>query len=180
MNSKNYFLNWLNKLNKTYSHQDFSDLQKISKLIMRKNRYIYVFGNGGSSSIANHFGSDLIKQLNLKNINFSNDNLLTCFANDFGWDNWISNCIKRFVKKDDLIFLISSSGNSKNMINAAKEAKSKNAIIVTLTGFSGKNKLSKMGNINLIANSKNYNIIENTHQIWLLLLIDYCGKIKIN
>ncbi len=180
MKIHNYSLNWLNKLNETFLDQNFSELEKISKLILRKNKFIYVFGNGGSSSIANHFGSDLIKQLNLKNINFNNDNLLTCFANDFGWDNWISNCIKRFIKKDDLIFLISSSGNSQNMINAAKVAKSKKAIIVTLTGFNGNNKLSKLGHMNLIANSKNFNIIENTHQIWLLLLIDYCGKIKIN
>ena len=44
--------------------------------------------------------------------------------------------------------------------------------IVTFTGFNGVNKLSKLGNLNFIVDSKSYNIIENIHQIWLTMMID--------
>ena len=61
---------------------------------------------------------------------------------------------------------------SKNIINAAKEGKKKNLHLTTLTGFSRNSELSRLSNISLWVNSKAYNIIENTHQIWLLIVCD--------
>ena len=78
-----------------------------------------------------------------------------------------------------MIILISSSGKSKNMINAIKYAKSKKMFTATFTGFEKNNFLNKHGNISFWINSRNYNIIENTHQIWLLTLCDYLAKKEI-
>ena len=64
------------------------------------------------------------------------------------------------------------------MINAAKFIKSKKNTLVTFTGFFGKNKLSKYGNINFVVNSKSFNFIENTHQYWLLSLVDIICEMK--
>ena len=77
-----------------------------------------------------------------------------------------------------MIILISSSGRSKNIINAANFAKKNKNYIVTFTGFSGKNPLSNKGNLNFIVNSKKYNHIENVHQYLLLLMVDLATKFK--
>ena len=68
--------------------------------------------------------------------------------------------------------LISSSGKSKNMINGCKAAKRKKIKAISLTGHTKNNPLSKATDLSLWINSKAYNFIENTHQIWLLTICD--------
>ena len=133
----------------------------------------FIFGNGGSSSIASHFTTDMIVNNNIKVFNFSDANLLTCFANDFGYENIFSKIIEYYGAKGDLLILVSSSGQSKNHLKAAAKAKLKNFFkIVTLTGFKKNNPLSKRGQINFWIDSKKYNHVENSHQVILLSLID--------
>ena len=141
--------------------------------IKSKKSKILIFGNGGSATIASHFSLDITKNAKVRCINLNDPTIISCFANDFGYENWISKAIEFYADKDDLLILISSSGQSKNMINAAKIAKKiKIANTVTLTGFGENNPLKKRGDLNLWVNSKAYNFIENTHQIWLLLIVD--------
>ncbi len=80
--------------------------------------------------------------------------------------------------KGDIVVLISSSGESQNMINAAKLVKKKRIKLITFTGFSSSNKLKKLGDINFWVDSKVYNHIENIHQFWLLMLSDLAAKKK--
>ena len=68
---------------------------------------------------------------------------------------------------------------SKNIIYGAQEAKKKKMKIITLTGFSKNNKLKKIGDINIWVNSRNYNIVENLHQIYLLSVIDKLANKRI-
>ena len=77
------------------------------------------------------------------------------------------------------MILISSSGNSDNMIEAVKYAKKNKLRVITFTGFNKNNELSKMSKINIWIDSKIYNFVENSHQILLLLLVDWIKKIKI-
>ena len=72
-----------------------------------------------------------------------------------------------------IALLISSSGNSKNIINAGIQGKKMGLNIVTFTGFSSKNKVKKIGNINFWVDSRMYNIVEITHQSWLLSAVDF-------
>ena len=65
------------------------------------------------------------------------------------------------------------------MINAAKFLRNKNNKLITFTGFGEKNKLSKLGDLNFIVNSKSYNFIENIHKYCLLILVDIFSKNKI-
>ena len=139
----------------------------------RDDKKMLLCGNGGSASIASHFSADLSKNAKVRCINFNEANLLTCFSNDYGYEKWVEKSLNIYGDKGDCVILISSSGKSKNMINAAKYAKrNKFSPVVTLTGFNGKNPLSKLGNVNLVVNSKSYNFIENIHQIWLLSIVD--------
>ena len=154
---------------------------QIKNLIIKtkKNKSkILIFGNGGSAAIASHISVDLTKNIKVKAMNFNEADLITCFANDYGYEKWIEKTIDFYADKNDTLILISSSGKSKNMINACKAAKRKKiSKIITLTGDKKNNPLSKLGDINLWVDSNIYNHIENTHQIWLLTI---CDLIKLN
>ena len=139
----------------------------------KKRNKILIFGNGGSAAIASHFSVDITKNCGLRCINFNESDLITCFSNDYGYENWMKEAINFYGDKDDIVILISSSGQSKNMINAANEAKKKKfSNIITITGFKKNNPLKSKGNINIWINSKSYNFIENITQIWLLSIVD--------
>ena len=74
--------------------------------------------------------------------------ILDGYSNDFKFENWISRAIHKYGNKNDLIILISSSGESKNMIKAAKAEKKKKFLkIITFTGFKKKNSLNRIGDL---------------------------------
>ena len=171
---------------KTYL-EDFSTLvrpddQIVEKIISTKNTLvqtkknnskIMIFGNGGSAAIASHVSVDLTKNANIRSVNFNEADLITCFANDYGYEKWIEKAIDFYADDKDILILISSSGKSQNMINACKAARNKKmSKIITLTGHNKDNPLSKSGDINLWVDSKAYNFVENMHQIWLLTIVD--------
>ena len=142
--------------------------EKCSK---RKGRVVF-FGNGGSAAIASHLSVDLNKNAKIQSISFNDPGIITCYANDFGYKNWISKTIELSLTNKDVVVLISSSGKSLNILNAAKYAKKKNIQTITLSGMSKKNNLKKMGLINFWVDSKSYNIIETAHQFYMMAVID--------
>ena len=167
--------------------EDFSALIKgnneiIDKIINVKdilinskkdNAKILIFGNGGSAAIASHVSVDLTKNANIRSVNFNEADLITCFSNDYGYDRWVEKAIDFYSDNQDVLILISSSGKSKNMLNACKSAREKKiAKIITFTGHDINNPLSKLGDINFWIDSKAYNFVENTHQVWLLTIVD--------
>ena len=152
------------------------ELVKVRNLLLEvssNNKKVLIFGNGGSAAIASHFSVDLTKNAKLRCVNFNEASLITCFANDYGFEYWAEKAIGFYGNEGDLLIVISSSGQSKNMINAVKAARNGNFhSVVTLSGFSEDNPLQKMGDINLWVNNKSYNFVENIHQIWLLAIVD--------
>lgn len=142
--------------------------EKCSK---RKGRVVF-FGNGGSAAIASHLSVDLNKNAKIQSISFNDPGIITCYANDFGYKNWISKTIELSLTNKDVVVLISSSGKSLNILNAAKYAKKKNIQTITLSGMSKKNNLKNMGLINFWVDSKSYNIIETAHQFYIMAVID--------
>lgn len=152
----------------------------VKKLIdVKKNKKkVIIVGNGGSAAIASHVSVDLTKACKIRSVNFNEADLITCFANDYGYENWVKKGVDFYADKKDLLICISSSGMSKNIINGAKQAKKIGCDVVTLSGFSKSNSLKKQGHINLWVNSSNYNIVEMTHHIWLLSLVDLISKSK--
>ena len=89
---KNNYLNlYFNKINSSlYSidEKEFSKSVKLIKKLNKKNKIIFV-GNGGSASIANHCSTDFSKFLKKRSITFNEPNLITCYANDYGHENWM-------------------------------------------------------------------------------------------
>jgi D-sedoheptulose 7-phosphate isomerase len=132
----------------------------------------YVIGNGGSAGIASHFCNDLIKALKIPSATLVDSNVLTCLANDYGYDKCYSEVLKVNLKKNDFLIAISSSGNSKNIINAVKVAKEKNAKVITLSGFEKNNILRSLGDINFYLEKKDYGLVEMGHFFILHSIID--------
>jgi len=148
-------------------------IKKILLDIRKDNSKVMIFGNGGSAAIASHVSVDLTKNAGIRSANYNEADLITCFSNDYGYERWIEKTIEFYGESRDVLILISSSGKSPNMINACKAAKNKKiSKIITLTGHEKNNPLSKLGDINLWIDSKAYNFIENTHQLWLLTVCD--------
>ena len=109
----------------------------------------------------------------MRSVNFNEADLITCFANDFGFENWIAEAINFYADEQDSVIFISSSGKSQNMVLGAEKAKqNKLNSIITLTGFEKDNLLSSKGDINIWIDSKAYNFVENIHQIILLSIVD--------
>ena len=150
-------------------------VQLIQRSIHNKSK-VYIVGNGGSASIASHVSVDFAKVARVPSSTFNNSNLITCFANDYGYENWVVEAIKAYTNINDLIILISSSGTSKNIVNAAQYCKDNNIDLITLSGFTKDNPLSTLGNVNFHIESTEYNYIEMTHHIILLALVDIFAK----
>ena len=149
------------------------NLKKIFITTKKNRKKILIFGNGGSAAIASHFSVDLTKNAKIRCTNYNESDLITCFSNDFGYERWVEMAIKYYGNKGDVLIVISSSGKSKNMINACIAARKKKfSKIITLTGHLVNNPVKKLGDINLWVNSKAYNYVENIHQFWLLSLVD--------
>ena len=129
---------------------------------------IIIIGNGGSNSIASHISQDYTKVLNKKSYSFSDPSRLTCYINDYGRDNAYTEFLDDFAGKDTLVILISSSGNSMNIINAAKYCEDSDITYLALTGFNKNNKLNNMNaSFKYYVNSDDYGIVECLHQILL-------------
>lgn len=147
----------------------------------RKNN-LFIIGNGGSSGIASHAANDFINMCNINTITFHDISVLTCQTNDFGYENAFMRLIENFSKPNDSLIAISSSGNSKNILNATKIFKSNfpNNKVVTLSGFSSSNQLQRMGDLNFWINSSSYGIVEISHQFILHFFADNLYKITNN
>jgi len=129
-------------------------------------------GNGASASIANHASLDFTKQGKVRSVNFNESAFITAFSNDFGYEHWVEKALEHYGEKGDTVILVSCSGTSKNVVNAAHYAKNNGINVITFTGFSELNPLKEAGDINFWIDSKAYNIIEGIHQIWLLSICD--------
>ena len=137
-----------------------------------KGGKVIVVGNGGSAAIASHVAVDLTKAARVRAINFNEADLITCFGNDYGYENWMAKALEFYSDAGDVAVIISSSGQSQNVVIGANAARDLGLQVVTLSGFRADNPLRVIGDLNLWVNSESYNIVETTHQSWLLAVID--------
>ena len=133
---------------------------------------LMIAGNGASASIASHAAVDFTKQAKICATAFNDHNLVTAFSNDYGYENWVAEAIQAYGNTGDAVVLISSSGKSANIVNAATKAQELGFQIVTFTGFSNSNPLRASGDINFWLDSKAYNIVESLHNIWICAVVD--------
>ncbi len=180
---KNY-INELIKVLDSLKKNKNSKIDKISKKLIdvcqSKNRKILVCGNGGSATDADHFVTELIirfKNNSRKSIPAislsSNSGLITAAGNDLGFENIFKRQLESLANKNDCVILISTSGNSRNLIEAAKFTKKKNIYTIGLLG-SGGGKLLKYCNTSYVVPSKSVARIQEVH---IFLLHFFCELI---
>ena len=134
---------------------------------------VIIVGNGGSAAMASHVSVDLTKNAGIRSINFNESDLITCFANDYGYEHWVEKAVEFYGDKGDVFIGISSSGSSENILNGCRAAQKNNfAKVITFSGMDKQNPLRQLGDINFWVNSIAYNQIENIHQLWLLAVVD--------
>ena len=177
MSDLNYFHTYFAKINTKLNQVSTENLEACCKNLLslkKSKKKLIIVGNGGSASIASHVSVDFNKMTGIETLNFNEPNIITCLANDYGYENWVSKALDYYGKKNDIIILISSSGESPNIVNAAKKAKELNIRTITFTGFSDKNSLKNLNNseYDFWVDSNSYNIIEMTHHIWLVSMVD--------
>jgi D-sedoheptulose 7-phosphate isomerase len=136
-----------------------------------QNRTIFLFGNGGSAALASHFACDLGKgtirssepQKRFRVLALT-DNLplLTAWANDSCYEDVFSQQLRNFVEPGDVVFAISGSGNSANVLRALEVAHKAGALNIGLTGYGG-GKMKNLCNLCIVIPSENMQIIEDFH-----------------
>lgn len=147
---------------------------------------IYIFGNGGSAATASHYQNDFnkgVSEYTKKKFRFQclNDNVATlmAIANDIGYEEVFRFQLQGKLRPNDIIFAISGSGNSKNVINAVEYAKKCGNKIVGITGYGG-GKLKELADLSLHAPVNSMQMTEDIHMIFdhLMMSVFYktmCG-----
>jgi len=130
----------------------------------QKGKLIFI-GNGGSAAVASHKALDFWFTGKIRTINFSDSAALTCVSNDFGYENVFAKQIEAFADKNDILFAISSSGNSENIILAAETARNIGCKIITFSGFKATNRLRTMGDLNFYTPISHFNKVETVHSL---------------
>lgn len=138
----------------------------------RSARRVIFIGNGGSNSICSHMMEDFIKVGRKPAIAFTDPALITCFANDYGYPEAIREWLRVIHQPGDLLYAISSSGESANILQAARYIKEQGDKVITLTGFQPENSLSQIGDLNFRVPVKSYGIVECFHQTLIHMVLD--------
>lgn len=124
---------------------------------------VYVAGNGGSSSTAAHFCNDLQKAYDVPAVDLmSNTALLTAYANDNAYDEALGLILERLYDIDDVIVLISVSGDSPNIVNVAKQYYPNGHRIIGL-GSRRRGRLAKLATVFIEAQSESMTVSESVH-----------------
>lgn len=168
-----YFSDY-NKILKQFlkNKQNITNLFKTVTLLKKTkdaNVRIYLIGNGGSAAIAEHMAIDLTKNAGLRAIAISGSPMLTTFSNDYGYERVFQKALEIFADEGDVLIAISSSGTSKNILNACDAARDKRMNIITFSAFESNNPLTKKGDLNFWVDSRAFGYVEIIHN----LLIHY-------
>ena len=138
--------------------------------ILKKKGKILICGNGGSAADAQHLAAEFIVRLKssfnrkaLPIIPLALDtSTITACSNDYGFENVFSRTFEALSSKGDLLIVLSTSGNSKNIINVLKKSKQKKIKTICFLGNKG-GKSKKYSKINIIVPSSNTAVIQESH-----------------
>ena len=164
---------------------DLEALSKAAELVASHyaaDKQIFTAGNGGSAALAIHFAADFGKNVASPNDKqprilslCCNSAAITAIGNDCGYDKAFSFQLRNLMNPGDLVILISSSGNSPNIIEAAQYAKAGGATILGITGFSG-GKLKELADVSLHVSCNVYELVEDAHSFFCHAIVTACKR----
>ena len=140
--------------------------------ISRGTGKVMFVGNGGSAGIAGHLAIDFAKNGGVRSVTFNDASSLTCLGNDLGYDQVFAKQVEMQAFAGDVLIAISSSGRSRNILNAAQAAAKLRCEVITLSGFSRDNDLRRLGDVNFFVDSAVYGFVETAHQTVLHAILD--------
>ena len=137
---------------------------------------VFIIGNGGSAAVAGHIINDLVNTCKLHAATLHDAPLLTCMANDYGYEHAYARILETQARQGDLLIAVSSSGRSANIRNAVEAIARRGGSVITLSGFQAGNPLRRMGDLNLWLDSQDYGFVEVGHLFVLHHLVDRYKK----
>ena len=180
MNSSAFFKDYFSTINTSVSSVDEEKLREvveICRVASARGRKIIIAGNGGSAADAQHFVAEFvgrfkINRASLPAISFTTDSsILTAISNDYSFDDVFSRQCESLLSKNDVIVGISTSGNSKNVINGLNVAKKMGIKTIGLLGNDG-GKIKDCTDISIIINSNDTARIQEAHRVILHVICD--------
>lgn len=147
-------------------------LVEVFTTVKQAGKQVFFIGNGGSAAIASHMTADFMKNCGMKTYSLYDNSVTTCMGNDYGYEYIFSRPLEFLADEDDLLIAISSSGNSKNIINAIQVAKKKGCRVITFSGFLKDNAIRVLGDYNLHVPVSHYGMVESIHNLILQQIVD--------
>jgi D-sedoheptulose 7-phosphate isomerase len=129
-------------------------------------------GNGGSAGIASHMAIDFSKNGGMPALCFNDGAALTCLANDFGYEEVFARQLQFHARRGDVLFAISSSGSSPNILRAVEVAREIGCQVITISGFRADNPLRTLGDVNFHVGACEYGIVEVAHTALIHAVVD--------
>ena len=170
---------------KIFADFDLETLSTAAQLVAdcyAADKQIFTAGNGGSAAVAIHFAADFGKNVAGQNDKHPrilslccNPAAITALANDCGYENVFSFQLRSLLNPGDLVVLVSSSGNSPNVVEAATFAKANGATVLGMTGFSG-GKLKELADVCLHVPCDVYELVEDAHSLFSHAIVTACKR----
>ena len=180
MVENDYYKDIISVLQKIEDGEDRSTIRKVTKVWRHEyqttsnfswsRKRVFIAGNGGSCAIAEHISTDLNKRCKVKAHTLSNNSLLTALTNDYGQENALVEWMKiNHFNKGDYLVAISSSGKSKNILNALDHAHDCLGSTLSIFGMDGENPFTEkvFEHDYIHIDNYNYGVIELTSEIIL-------------
>lgn len=162
---------YFKRVSETLENLDYLQIIKVAERIKSiSESTLFIAGNGGSAALSSHFTVDLLKALEVGKLHFKlqclNDSspTITATGNDISFETIFSRQVKAYGRKDDALFVISSSGNSSNILNLLQTAREIGIATIALTGFDG-GRASQIADISIHVQTEigDYGVVEDVH-----------------
>ena len=161
---------------------DRSNLEQVAQIfedVAAKGGTLWVAGNGGSAAISDHTTCDTTKWTHveghppIRTVSLaSNGPLITAIGNDISYEEIFRQQLIYYLQPGDAVLLVSSSGNSPNVVRACQYAKERGALTIAFVGFKG-GELKRIADCVIHVEIENYGIVEDTHQSFIHVLTQY-------
>lgn len=172
---KEYLQKYIDGQVEVLKKTDAALLEEVCSMLLearKKGHSVYFAGNGGSAATASHFTNDMVKGLSVEGKKrfrcfslIDQVPVITALANDYSYDDIFSEQLKNYGRENDILFAISGSGNSKNILKGLNYAKS---IGMKTIGFSGRDggKMKALCDLCVIADTWGMEQLEDMHMVW--------------
>lgn len=162
-----------------FDKTSLSPVLEVFDEVAKSGGTLWVAGNGGSAAISDHTVCDTTKGAfvegmpPVRSISLtSNISMLTALANDIDYEDVFSQQLTYYLKPGDAVLLVSSSGNSPNVVKACEYANSMDISTIAFTGFGG-GKLKELARYSVWIPVDNYGISEDIHQSLMHVITQY-------